>query len=522
MGSAAAASSSKPKKNSVVDRRKRKNPKSRKRRRVSSSPSSSSSVPDDVSRRQGSSRRKTEKKRGRDEKRSIKRKHRKSRHRSVSSASRDSSGSSDRSRSPIRHHRDDRKGKLKKVKRGRKLDVAVRSSKNRYRSPSCSTSSGRETQNNTRRIHNYREDKNKKRDDSRQIGSFSSVESREVVDERCVGEGRKIDNEISKLNYDDLPPANTDCNVESFEQDWAADSGSLQRVVEMDRWMSERNLRNDSYFDQFEDSERQTSEFYNQLEFNSNASMRMKSEIIAACNHDSESEDLELILRKKALENLKKLRSVSAADESSEIPNESAKKTSEKPHESAKKINSSSESGSVISKHGQSQVGVLSDESNMNTVNKLTPMELNYSTCQKEIAFSHLNESRISKQLESSKRSQNTSNHPNLIENSPEKISYRQSPRRSSSEKDAIVGFGSGSSLRAEVSLGEELASGNTFPNEKEKAQETNDNVKEFQSGSQFEKKTFSRIHDGETVQVSYKVYIPNKAPALARRKLQR
>ncbi|XP_062187261.1 uncharacterized protein LOC133890752 [Phragmites australis] len=40
--------------------------------------------------------------------------------------------------------------------------------------------------------------------------------------------------------------------------------------------------------------------------------------------------------------------------------------------------------------------------------------------------------------------------------------------------------------------------------------------------GSQFQKKTFSRMHEGEMVEVSYKVYIPKKTPALARRKLQR
>lgn len=40
--------------------------------------------------------------------------------------------------------------------------------------------------------------------------------------------------------------------------------------------------------------------------------------------------------------------------------------------------------------------------------------------------------------------------------------------------------------------------------------------------GSQFEQKTFSRMRDGETVEVKYKVYIPKKTPALARRKLQR
>ncbi|CAO1940044.1 unnamed protein product [Urochloa humidicola] len=44
----------------------------------------------------------------------------------------------------------------------------------------------------------------------------------------------------------------------------------------------------------------------------------------------------------------------------------------------------------------------------------------------------------------------------------------------------------------------------------------------EDKDGGQFQKKTFSRMHDGETVEVSYKVYIPKKTPALARRKLQR
>ncbi|XP_048551947.1 splicing regulatory glutamine/lysine-rich protein 1-like [Triticum urartu] len=44
----------------------------------------------------------------------------------------------------------------------------------------------------------------------------------------------------------------------------------------------------------------------------------------------------------------------------------------------------------------------------------------------------------------------------------------------------------------------------------------------EDKDASQFEKRTFSRMHDGETVQVSYKVYIPATSPRLARRKLQR
>ncbi|KAI3809590.1 hypothetical protein L1987_19185 [Smallanthus sonchifolius] len=50
---------------------------------------------------------------------------------------------------------------------------------------------------------------------------------------------------------------------------------------------------------------------------------------------------------------------------------------------------------------------------------------------------------------------------------------------------------------------------------EGEQQNESNDN-------SQFEKKTMSVMRGGETVQVSYKVYIPNRAPALSRRQLKR
>ncbi|KAI3675008.1 hypothetical protein L1987_84589 [Smallanthus sonchifolius] len=49
----------------------------------------------------------------------------------------------------------------------------------------------------------------------------------------------------------------------------------------------------------------------------------------------------------------------------------------------------------------------------------------------------------------------------------------------------------------------------------KEQQNESNDNL-------QFEKKTMSVMRGGEMVQVSYKVYIPNRSPALARRQLKR
>ncbi|KAI3888724.1 hypothetical protein MKX03_013892 [Papaver bracteatum] len=54
---------------------------------------------------------------------------------------------------------------------------------------------------------------------------------------------------------------------------------------------------------------------------------------------------------------------------------------------------------------------------------------------------------------------------------------------------------------------------------EKQESKESGDAIK---GSSQFEQKTMSVMRGGELVQVSYKVYIPNKPPALARRKLNR
>ncbi|KAH9609193.1 hypothetical protein KSS87_002229 [Heliosperma pusillum] len=48
------------------------------------------------------------------------------------------------------------------------------------------------------------------------------------------------------------------------------------------------------------------------------------------------------------------------------------------------------------------------------------------------------------------------------------------------------------------------------------------ENTNETDGDSQFQQKTMSVMRGGEMVQVSYKVYIPNKAPALARRQLKR
>ncbi|KNA07644.1 hypothetical protein SOVF_169800 [Spinacia oleracea] len=49
-----------------------------------------------------------------------------------------------------------------------------------------------------------------------------------------------------------------------------------------------------------------------------------------------------------------------------------------------------------------------------------------------------------------------------------------------------------------------------------------NDNTNETDGDTQFEKKSMFVMRGGEMVQVSYKVYIPKKIPALARRQLKR
>ncbi|XP_021719288.1 dentin sialophosphoprotein-like [Chenopodium quinoa] len=50
----------------------------------------------------------------------------------------------------------------------------------------------------------------------------------------------------------------------------------------------------------------------------------------------------------------------------------------------------------------------------------------------------------------------------------------------------------------------------------------TNDSTNKADEDAQFQQKTMSVMRGGEMVQVSYKVYIPKKAPALARRQLKR
>ncbi|XP_020698312.1 pre-mRNA-splicing factor CWC22 homolog [Dendrobium catenatum] len=518
-----AVASSKSKKNSEEDRRKRKNPKSRKNRRASFSSSSYSSDADDVSRGRRRSRRKPEKRRGRDPKRSLKRKSRKARRRSVSAASRDSSsscstcrsrssGSLNRSRSPARG-RDDRRDKLKKkVKRGRKLDRVVRSLRSRNRSLSCSTCSGSREPSQT---PGHREAKNKERDGSRQMGSSSVVESRGEEEERYGIGGREIGNVMVMANYDDsqLPRTNVGRNVDSVEEDRVMDEGSYEQGAEIDRWMSEGNVENESYFDQFEDNATQASEHYKEPEPNTKLSSWIRSEIVATDNHDSDSDDLELMLRQKALENLKKLRRGPSSDNRSteDRKNEIAGvESSEKQCETAKKIISSPKSRSIVFNERRVQLGVPSHDSKVNPVIQLPSLEAN--TSDKKMLFSRLDQSRNSKQLESSTSGQSTSNLLNNMEDSPEKMSHKQSPCRVSQEKNTTEGCGSGNSLKSEVNLGDG----------KEKIRENNETVDECQSGSQFEQKTFSRMHDGEMVQVSYKVYIPKKAPALARRKLQR
>ncbi|XP_043689392.1 pre-mRNA-splicing factor CWC25 isoform X1 [Telopea speciosissima] len=61
-----------------------------------------------------------------------------------------------------------------------------------------------------------------------------------------------------------------------------------------------------------------------------------------------------------------------------------------------------------------------------------------------------------------------------------------------------------------------------TIPNTATAVHCQNQQQDEAKGSSQFEQKTMSVMRGGELVQVSYKVYIPKKAPALARRQLQR
>lgn len=89
-------------------------------------------------------------------------------------------------------------------------------------------------------------------------------------------------------------------------------------------------------------------------------------------------------------------------------------------------------------------------------------------------------------------------------------------------DKTLVTETGSDKAHTSPSSIGDGSIPSVSCPIKDDENCKSNEPMVNSATGSEFEQKTFCRVRDGETVQVKYKVYIPKKTPALARRKLQR
>ncbi|XP_008810544.2 uncharacterized protein DDB_G0287625 [Phoenix dactylifera] len=562
-----ALSSKHPKKNADEKRIKKKKMKSNKRRRHNSSSSSSysSNSEIDARSRKKSVRREPQKpeKRRKEPKKLVKKKSRKTYYRRDSSASSPSSYSSrscstcrarsssvgrsesgsGRSRSPP--GRAKRRAKLRERSRsksppGRKaklggrsrsrspLDGAVRRVKSRERSRSKSRERGRSRRSSQRtnyerddgrycenssshssrgynRSWSYNEGKCKEVDQPRRLKSTLVV----TKESEGMEEGLRSRDKIVQA-YDDVG-RNFDAHEQASE-DRQVDLGGAKHAT--DTGVEDvACAKGDKYVLTKLDGEPSKN-----ADVGSDDSTRKNSgDAVNAGN--SESEDLELQLRQKALENFRKFRgglSVNASTSSDRkddsLLTESCKDAGRLVEAKDAIILSKWKSNNSLQRQGSIQRGSCTTQPRIRSVVNI-PTEHD----DRNSIISHQNAKESSRPAADG---QTTSNHLKSMEEPLDKVSSGKIllPKDIQDRKAAAE-------PRSSTTIGTELkiADGSTSGASACLSVESgNKPVEVDTTGSNFEQKSFSRMHDGEMVQVSYKVYIPKKSPALARRQLQR
>lgn len=306
--------------------------------------------------------------------------------------------------------------------------------------------------------------------------------------------------------------------------------------------------------------------------------MMMKKEInVVVEDGGNEADELELILRQKALENFRKFRGGRPAnrespddkkdgkkDETTKLesyqgpqnfvkPSESKHRSSingqrnaqEEPNPNQSKARSvgivprKEIDGNAVRSPSNAAGGLRPVASSINSQN--APNQLKYNPTQSNQTQSMArsvanvpmeendrnavrvlsNDTGDFKPVASSITSQKTQNPLNREQVSSKKLPAEEtSLAKDNQNLQGVAKTGSGKVSMAEVGTADKPGP-QTLITENQNSK-SNEPVTESASGSQFEQKTFSRMRDGEVVQVSYKVYIPKKTPALARRQLQR
>ncbi|KAH7675550.1 hypothetical protein IHE45_08G142500 [Dioscorea alata] len=563
MRSTAVSDAKASKKFSSEDRSRKRKTKSTKRRRDSSSDVSSYSSSEDERRRsrRKSSRRESKRglrspsprrKRRESRKPEKKKKPRKARHHRNLSISSSENGSSwscstcrsrsrsvSRSRSPVRADRKERGRGREREKTGKSLR------KNRYRSPSCSTCSGGDSNRSSSSRSPIKEIK-RKRENSRR----SKLASRDREHKE-----RSRDEDKAKIikAYGDFPSSRS-----NDSHDVGRKKDAFEHCPEMKRTDEEgEHVKKDAYSDGVEEF---TSCKINEESVKHGDDGAKKPSGPVENSDSSKVDDVELVLRLKALENFNKYRvgllgSSKFGDKKAEsglsecvedagktvetkLPSQAAverrpaKSMDLQRREEAESQASEVRIKSVVSRPAEARIksvvsrpaqlsdALMSTEENNDNVrikskavdNKLIPGNgeaLNSHTDNVSIKSKAVDNKLIPSNGEAL-------NSPNQLKSVNEFVTLAkddQAKRTSEEPKSSLVQETEGNKVDMSAS------GASSAPKKETGKHNPSENVVE---ATQFEQKTFSRMHDGEMVQVSYKVYIPKRTPALARRQLQR
>ncbi|KAE9458097.1 hypothetical protein C3L33_10004, partial [Rhododendron williamsianum] len=201
-------------------------------------------------------------------------------------------------------------------------------------------------------------------------------------------------------------------------------------------------------------------------------------------------DDLESVLRLKALENLKKYRGVRVQTNAKPPADEKTKSDSELKRLSTAKAEFVRNSTS----NSEDPRVAISGNSKKEEPSPASESELGKSGLRQEALDTVLNQTSKADIM--------------VTENDVEKSSVETSRTvgQTGCIQDGVKNVGESSTSQLSSSLKPTLE----------------EQIPKDQQGGQFEQKTMSVMRGGEMVEVSYKVYIPKKAPALARRHLRR
>ncbi|KAL5565285.1 hypothetical protein UlMin_028449 [Ulmus minor] len=434
-----------------------------------------------------------------------------------------------------KRHRSNR-GKDETAKSLEKVETRAKRKRYRSGSPSCSNGSENST---------YQSDEKVLVDayPSRRLRSVIIVVERDAEGRELI---RDEDKEEILYGHDDYPPCRSndsnDVGIKLGEGDHYIDDDAFGEKIRLenekgdDAVVSSRGIAkvgdgckvsdmdSEGVFDESNPSA---------SEFGTINPVNERTSEVSAAEGSVNNVETELVLRQRALENLKKFRNVK---QSSMAKGESVKsRLSEEDSTRLVNADSSKEDGAnlVASTETRLVKGIKAPEVTKDGTFS-TQLDENIpggNTCRSEsVAIAGNSKEKVSAGTRVLHRKWAR---PALTCESPERLTTRkQSPEHQKPPQEKLsvaessltsaAAVTSSTSIQNTDDNGVDTIDGSSSTASEPSCLKSTTGETESDKGSQFENKTMSVMRGGEMVQVSYKVYIPKKAPALARRHLKR